>query len=130
MGIPALKAKRPKVHAKMVKRKPIVAIPFPEWCLLHGLPKPVAEHRFHPQRRWRFDWAWVDQKVAVEVHGGVFRGGHHTRGKGFLDDREKMASAQVHGWVVFEVAPSGKHPNTLYSATLHDWVRIALGRHT
>ena len=95
------------------------------WCKTHGLPAPVFEHRFHPERKWRFDIAFPDQKLAVEIHGGVYRGGHHTRGKGVLDDREKRAEAQRLGWKVFEVAPTGKHPNTLYSPQMAEWLKAA-----
>src|SRR4051812_46647081 len=50
------------------------------------VPLPVTEHRFHEARQWRFDYAFVAQKVAVEVEGGVWTRGRHTRGKGFLED--------------------------------------------
>ena len=66
------------------------------------IPEPVLEFRFHPIRRWRFDLAFPNKKVAVEVHGAVYVGGHHTRGKGFEDDREKSNEAQLMGWKVLE----------------------------
>jgi len=34
-----------------------------------GLPAPVFEYRFHPSRKWRFDIAWPERRVAVEVEG-------------------------------------------------------------
>ena len=37
-----------------------------------GIAEPVYEYKFHPTRRWRFDLAWPDKKVAVEVQGGIF----------------------------------------------------------
>lgn len=67
-----------------------------------GLPMPSAEIRFHPIRKWRFDLAWETQKVGLEIHGAVYAQGHHTRGKGFEDDREKMNEAQLCGWKVLE----------------------------
>lgn len=67
-----------------------------------GIPAPVLEHRFHGIRKWRFDAAWPAQKVGLEVHGAVYANGHHTRGKGFEDDREKMNEAQLLGWTVLE----------------------------
>lgn len=96
------------------------------WCRSAGFPNPVFEHRFHADRKWRFDIAFPDRKVAVEIHGGLFRFGHHSRGKGFLDDREKMGEAQRLGWKVLEVAPSGKHPNTLYSEEMLWWLKAVL----
>lgn len=68
-----------------------------------GLPPPEREVRFLPARRWRFDLAWPDRKLAVEVHGGVYTNGRHTRGKGFTRDREKMNEALLLGWRVLEV---------------------------
>ena len=64
------------------------------------LPPPLREFRFHPQRRWRFDFAWPAAKLAVEVEGGVYSGGRHTRGKGFENDCEKQNSAVLRGWRV------------------------------
>ena len=66
------------------------------------LPKYEKEFRFHPTRRWRFDYAWPSLKVALEIHGGVFDNGRHTRGKGFTEDKVKMNSAQLLGWIVIE----------------------------
>ena len=71
-----------------------------------GLPAPVREHRFHPVRRWRFDYAWPEQRVALEVDGGVWTGGRHTRGAGFIKDMEKLNAATVAGWRVVRVVPS------------------------
>lgn len=66
-----------------------------------GLPEPVREHRFHPVRQWRFDLAFPERMVAVEVDGAVYAQGRHTRGKGFEDDCVKMNQAAVLGWRVF-----------------------------
>ena len=70
---------------------------------LHGLPAYVTEHRFHPTRRWRFDYCWPELMIAVEVHGGTYTNGRHTRGGGFTVDREKMNEAAIYGWTVLEV---------------------------
>ncbi len=68
-----------------------------------GLPEPVLEFRFHSIRKWRFDICWPEPYwIALEIHGGVYNFGHHVRGKGFEDDREKMNEAQILGWRVLE----------------------------
>jgi hypothetical protein len=69
-------------------------------CGLIGLPEPVIEYRFHPVRRWLFDWAWPDRKVALEYEGGTWTGGAHTRGKHFDSDTEKYNEAWLAGWGV------------------------------
>jgi very-short-patch-repair endonuclease len=58
------------------------------------------EYRFHPIRKWRFDFADPEMKIAVECEGGVYSGGRHTRGKGFENDCEKYNAATVMGWRV------------------------------
>lgn len=65
-----------------------------------GHDEPTTEHRFHPKRRWRFDLAWVEHKVAFERDGGSFTGGRHTRPIGFRKDCEKINTASIMGWIV------------------------------
>lgn len=63
------------------------------------LPEPVREYRFS-QRRYRFDFAWPEQMLAVEVEGGTWNHGRHTRGTGFESDCRKYNSATLHGWLL------------------------------
>ena len=66
----------------------------------------IKEHEFHPTRKWRFDYACLEHKIAIEVEGGVWSGGRHTRGKGFLGDIEKYNEATSMGWRIIRVTPS------------------------
>jgi very-short-patch-repair endonuclease len=61
------------------------------------------EYQFHHTRKWRFDFAWPLKMVAVEVEGGVWSNGRHTRGKGFIEDCIKYNEATVLGWKVLRV---------------------------
>jgi hypothetical protein len=76
------------------------------WFAEHGL-YPVAEHRFHPDRRWRFDWAFSPyaKKVALEVQGGLFVNGRHSRGPALLKEHEKLNEAAALGWRVLFTTP-------------------------
>ena len=74
-------------------------------CKEEGVPDPVAEHRFHPERRWRFDYAWPEAQVALEVEGGVWTRGRHVRGAGFTRDMEKYNAAALMGWIVLRTTP-------------------------
>ena len=58
------------------------------------------EYMFHPSRRWRFDLAFPDAKLAVEVEGGSWQQGRHNRGDGFAKDCIKYAEAVCLGWRV------------------------------
>jgi hypothetical protein len=63
-----------------------------------------TEYKFHPVRRWRFDYAIPEIKVAVEYHGhaGFIRTGAsgHSTIKGLTNDCEKMNAAHALGWRV------------------------------
>jgi len=61
---------------------------------------PESEFRFHPPRRWRFDFAFPDQKIAIECEGGIWSNGRHVRGAGFEKDAEKYNAAALDGWMV------------------------------
>lgn len=65
----------------------------------------VKEYRFHNTRKWRFDFAIPEHKIAIEVEGGVWTGGRHTSPKGFLGDMEKYNTATVMGWRVLRTTP-------------------------
>jgi len=74
---------------------------FLQQCRAVGLGEPEREWRFHPTRKWRFDMAWPSFKTAVEIDGGVYSAGRHTRGKGFEEDCIKLAEAYDLGWTVY-----------------------------
>lgn len=79
---------------------------FQALCKKAGLPIPVAEHKFHPVRKWRWDYAFVDHKLAVEQQGGIWTHGKHGRGSGIAKDMEKISHAAALGWRVILVTPS------------------------
>jgi len=70
-----------------------------------------SQYRFHPERRWRLDFAFPDVKVGVEIDGGIFAAengetaGKHARGAGRCADFEKRNAAAELGWVVLCYGP-------------------------
>lgn len=101
-----------------------------------GIPQPISEYRFAPPRRWRFDYAWIVQTservergveahcVALEVEGGIFIQGRHSRGAGMLKDMEKYNKAATMGWLVLRCTPS-----ELNTSGMVDLIRAALKLH-
>lgn len=65
--------------------------------------QPRSQFVFHPSRKWRFDFAWPELFVAVEIDGGIFIGGaksgHRSVG-GMMSDMEKLNQAAILGWCV------------------------------
>ena len=71
-----------------------------------------AEFQFNPERKWRADFYILGTKVLIEVEGGIWSNGRHTRAQGYLGDMEKYNSAQELGYSVYrystEQVKSGK----------------------
>lgn len=82
-----------------------------------GIPLPLVEHKFHPTRNFRLDFAWPDIKLAVEVEGGNWTGGRHTRGAGFEADCLKYDEAIRLGWNIYrctgDMVKSGRAIETI-----------------
>lgn len=70
-------------------------------CESFGIPAPITEYKFLDNRKFRFDFAWIDKKVAVEIEGGIWIKGRHTRGTGYKSDMEKYNLAALNDWFVF-----------------------------
>jgi hypothetical protein len=82
------------------------------WKALKGPPIETEWH-FHPTRQWRMDFAFPKKLIAIETEGGVWSGGRHTRGSGFVKDCEKYCEAALLGWLIFRL------PESMINA---DWV--------
>jgi len=66
--------------------------------------KFLTEYRFHPTRKWRFDYVISEKDmIALEYEGGVYSRGRHTRGRGYSNDCEKYTEAALLGWKVIRV---------------------------
>lgn len=83
-----------------------------------------AEWRFHPVRKWRFDYAFPKEMVAVEIDGGLFIGGRHSGGMGQKRDFEKLNAAAEMGWRVFHFTP-GERLKTTTLTQLHNALKYS-----
>lgn len=94
-----------------------------------GIDAPKAEYRFHPDRKWRFDYAYPADRLAIEIDGGnrmarmTARGpaavGRHTTDA----DYEKLNEAVILGWRVLRFSPaqvsSGYAINAIWRALVN-----------
>ena len=79
---------------------------------LVGLPPPTPEFKFAAEamgRQWRSDFAWPDKMILVEIEGGIWVKGRHTRGQGFENDCHKYNAAAELGYRVFRFTPAMLH---------------------
>lgn len=86
------------------------------------MPAPATEYMFHPERKWRFDFAFIKEKIAVEIEGGIYVSGRHTRGAGYEKDMEKYNAATLLGWRVLRYTP--KHVNFNQIRELYTGVKL------
>lgn len=57
-----------------------------------------TEVRFHESRRWRWDFALTDHRIAIEIMGSTWSAGRHTRGTGYQADCDKANQGTMLGW--------------------------------
>ncbi len=74
-------------------------------CKIHGLPKPVLEYKFMPDRKFRADYAWPEYKLAVEVEGGIYKMGWHQSISIMLLNMEKYNYYSILGWSLLRFTP-------------------------
>ena len=104
--------------SQIIRSKPASALPTwidPEWKPRSDLELKFAqlwvklfpeidlhaEHQFDENRKFRFDFAHILSKTAIEVQGGIWIKGGHSTPKGIQRDYEKLNLAQSLGWRVF-----------------------------
>ncbi len=65
----------------------------------------VTEYKFNPIRKWRADYFFPSANLALEIEGGAFTNGRHTRGKGFVNDMEKYNAMTLQGIKLLRYTP-------------------------
>ena len=96
----------PEAEKRVVKSAVSAGLPvLVGLCRGMGLPQPVVEWYFAKPRMWRFDYAWPEFRLALEVEGGIWTQGRHTRGAGALKDLEKYSEAAILGWRIIYCVP-------------------------
>lgn len=92
-----------------------------------GLPVPEREYRFDEGKRlWRFDFAWPEKKIAVEIEGGIWSRGRHVRGSGFENDCRKMNEAAAQGWFVYRFSSGMVQKGEAIAAMVRVFERLIL----
>jgi len=72
------------------------------WKEVDGQPLQ-EEHKFHKTRKWRFDFAHLQSKVAIEIEGGIWGESRHTKAVGYIKDCEKYNTATFDDWAVIRL---------------------------
>lgn len=74
----------------------------------YNIPGPIPEYQFCLERRWRIDYAWpnIGYGIALEIEGGIYKGGRHISPKGFIKDMEKYNKMAEYGWILLRYEPN------------------------
>jgi very-short-patch-repair endonuclease len=81
----------------------------------------VKEFKFMEGRKWRFDIAIPEIKLAIEYEG---QGGRHNRFIGYSNDCEKYNYAQYQGWAVLRF--TAYHFNKLNISHTLDFIQYVI----
>lgn len=85
---------------------------------IRGFEKELV---FDSSRKFRFDWAIPDKKIAIEYEGvGVAKGGksRHTTKIGYATDCEKYNLAVINGWRVL------RYTSKNYQQVMNDLTKL------
>jgi len=82
------------------------------WKEIEGQPL-CEEHKFHASRKWRFDFAHLEARVAIEIEGGIWGQSRHTKPVGYIKDCEKYNAALFDGWAVVRLPNYWLNTDTL-----------------
>lgn len=64
----------------------------------------IYEFKFNTGRKFKFDYANLPMKIAVEIEGGIYTGTGHAKTGRYLSDMSKYNDAQLRGWIVLRYA--------------------------
>lgn len=106
------KPKKPRSNARSLAEEAFADA----WATTsHNLLTEFAwrEYRFHPERRWKFDFAWPLFRVALEIEGL----GRHQKIEGYANDCEKYSEAAILGWRIIRVMARDK-------GKVGEWVQL------
>jgi|15BtaG_2_1085339.scaffolds.fasta_scaffold07030_5 hypothetical protein len=85
----------------------------------------MQEYKFHPERQWRFDFASTVAMIALEIEGGVYVQGRHSRGAGMEEDMRKYNAAAGLGWKVIRATPQMFQRE--FKSSICKWIDDAAG---
>jgi len=104
---------KPKKRAQKPRKQPKKDI-FTLICKTDLKIEVVKEFIFHPTRKWRFDFAIPEYKIAIEIDGGVWNYGRHNRAQGYLADMKKFNAAASLGWIVLKFTPDEQYSRATF----------------
>lgn len=88
---------------------------------MEGYPRPKSQALLIPERKYRIDFAYLEERLAVEIQGQIWHKGGHTSGRGLTRDAEKYNALACIGWKLLIITPE-----MIDSGEALEWTRRAL----
>lgn len=91
---------------------------------LTTLPLPETQYRLPGKRQYRYDFAWKNKKLLLEVQGGIYTKGAHARAGGIIRDNRKANYAAAQGWRVMyfnSAFPDNPHGDLAMLVAAWEW---------
>lgn len=79
------------------------------WSLLGDATPYKRQYKFHPTQNYAADFAFPDEMLLVEIEGGIWIRGAHSRGSGVMKDIKRQNAATKLGWAMLRIP--GHHVN-------------------
>jgi very-short-patch-repair endonuclease len=74
-------------------------------CRICDVPMPLVDYRKGiPGRKLEIDFAFVEERVGVELQGGIYAHMGHSTGTGIQRDYDKQNLAQLEGWILLQLS--------------------------
>ena len=114
---------RPTVAAIALAAVPVNALAMrfeALWQRWEG-PPLEREYKFSAARRWRADYCHTEGRIIIELEGGIYSAGRHSRPTGYLGDIEKYNAASMLGYVVLRLGTG--QVDHQHVTEIIDWLR-------
>lgn len=89
--------------------------------ILQSYGEVTPEYKFHPKRKWKFDYCYTREKLAIEIEGGIWIRGRHNSPKGYKKDMDKYNKCEILGYRLLRYSP-----DLLMRAETHDEIQMVL----
>lgn len=95
-----------------------------------GIPAPIPEYNFCPNRKFRIDYAWPEILLGMEIEGGIWTRGRHITPKGFLKDIEKYNMMAETGWLLLRYEPKAIKFKQIKQTMINrcEWIKSLKGK--
>lgn len=88
---------------------------------MEGYPRPKPHALIFPNSQHHVDYAYLEERIAVEISGQIWQKGGHSSGRGITRDAFKANELACMGWKLLIFTPE-----QIDSGAAYEWTKRAL----